>query len=67
VSADAQAVGVRQAGKLLGLNSGVITEVAHVKHVRMAQIEEWRARPPDWLLKAQAGKRRFDVDRDCSC
>jgi hypothetical protein len=64
VSAGNQLIGVRQAGKLLAINGGVITGVAHVKRVSMAQIEEWQARPPGWLLNAQARKRRSVARRD---
>ncbi len=54
----------RQAGKLLGVNGGVITQVLHVKQVTMAQIEQWQAQPPRWLLKAQAKKRRSLARRE---
>jgi hypothetical protein len=64
VSADTQVVNVRQAGKLLGINGGVITQAARVKHVTMAQIEQWQAQPPDWLVKAQAKKRRSLARRE---
>jgi hypothetical protein len=64
VIASAQLVDVRQAGKLLGVNGGVITQVVHVKQVPMAQIEEWQAQPPGWLLKAQAKKRRSVARRE---
>jgi hypothetical protein len=64
VSARARVVDVRRAGKLLGINGGVITQVAHAKHVTMAQVEEWQARPPGWLLKAQAQKRRSVARRE---
>jgi hypothetical protein len=64
VSAGAQLVDVRQAGKLLDVNGGVITQVLHVKQVTMAQIEEWQAQQPGWLLKAQAKKRRSLARRE---
>jgi hypothetical protein len=53
-------IGAGKAARILGVSPTDIQRVTRTSHVSMAQVEAWRAQPPDWLKVGRERKRRRD-------
>jgi hypothetical protein len=62
-AAGAMSIGAGKAARILGVRAADIQRVTRTSQVTMAQVQAWRAEPPDWLTVAREGKRRRDEHR----